>query len=176
MPLLCRNRRLELRLAPCWMAGRQASLDWLMPLPTIWPEWLLFPGLEGLAGDDNTKRKKNEAGLAAKTGDVPVRLADAERDGHDRPETDKAVTGSNRQDSLLSVGGDFMVEGQSAGSPTNGFWGDADLLFCRDGKWRPVEPGLEPLAHRPAARMGRLRAYGNAIVPQAAAVFIRACM
>lgn len=105
-----------------------------------------------------------------------VGMADTERDGHDRPETDKAVTGSNRQDSLLSVGGDFMAEGQSAGRPTNGFWGDADWLFCRDGKWRPVEPGLEPLAHRPAARMGRLRAYGNAIVPQAAAAFIKACM
>ncbi len=56
--------------------------------------------------------------------------------------------------------------------PTNGFWGAADWLFCRDGKWRPVEPGTSPLAHGAAARVGRLRGYGNAIVAQAAQAFI----
>ncbi|EAT9984044.1 DNA cytosine methyltransferase, partial [Salmonella enterica] len=25
--------------------------------------------------------------------------------------------------------------------PVNGYWRDADWLFCRDGKWRPVKPG-----------------------------------
>ena len=59
-------------------------------------------------------------------------------------------------------------------SPTNGFWGVADWLGCRDGKWRPVEPGTFPLAHGAPGRVGRLRAYGNAIVPQVAAEVIRA--
>ena len=58
--------------------------------------------------------------------------------------------------------------------PANGFWGSADWLGCTDGKWRPVEPGTFPLAHGIPNRVGRLRAYGNAIVPQAAAEFIRA--
>ncbi|MFG1454559.1 DNA cytosine methyltransferase [Xanthobacter sp. V2C-8] len=53
-------------------------------------------------------------------------------------------------------------------------WADPDWLFCRDGKWRPVEPGTFPLAHGVPARVGRLRAYGNAIAPQVAAEFIRA--
>ncbi|HBQ2427569.1 TPA: DNA cytosine methyltransferase [Klebsiella aerogenes] len=72
----------------------------------------------------------------------------------------------------------------------NGFWRDADWLFCRDGKWRPVEPGTFPLVDGATARMGRvepgvarvassnrvgrLKGYGNAINAQAAAAFIRA--
>jgi DNA (cytosine-5)-methyltransferase 1 len=58
--------------------------------------------------------------------------------------------------------------------PTNGLWSDADWLHCRDGKWRPVEPGTFPLAHGAAARVGRLRGYGNAIVAPAAQAFIEA--
>ena len=56
--------------------------------------------------------------------------------------------------------------------PTNGFWGAADWLHCRDAKWRPVEPGTFPLAHGAPARVGRLRAYGNAINRWVAATFI----
>jgi len=51
----------------------------------------------------------------------------------------------------------------------------ADWIECRDGKWRPVEPGTFPLAHGIPGRVGLLRGYGNAIVPQDAEVFIRAC-
>jgi len=58
--------------------------------------------------------------------------------------------------------------------PTNGLWSDADWLHCRDGKWRPIEPGTFPLAHGAAARVGRLRGYGNAIVAPAAQAFIEA--
>lgn len=58
--------------------------------------------------------------------------------------------------------------------PVNGFWRGADWLFCRDGKWRAVAPGSFPLAHGIPSRVGRLRACGNAIVPQAAAAFILA--
>ena len=61
-------------------------------------------------------------------------------------------------------------------SATNGHWRDADWLFCRDGKWRPVEPGTSPLAHGAAARVGRLRGYGNAIVAQTAQAFIESVM
>lgn len=65
------------------------------------------------------------------------------------------------------------VQDQGAG-PVNGLWADADWLFCRDGKWRPVEPGTFPLAHGAPSRVGRLRAYGNAINAEAAAHFIAA--
>jgi len=54
------------------------------------------------------------------------------------------------------------------------FWSAADWLPCRDGKSRRVEPGTFPLAHGVSAHVGRLRGYGNAIVPQVAAAFITA--
>jgi DNA (cytosine-5)-methyltransferase 1 len=60
--------------------------------------------------------------------------------------------------------------------PINGLWRDADWLGCRDGKWRPVEPGTFPLAHGAAARVGRLRGYGNAIVAPQAQAFVEAVM
>jgi len=61
-------------------------------------------------------------------------------------------------------------------SPLNGFWRDADWLLCRDGKWRPVEPGTFPLAHGITNRVGRLRAYGNAICAEAAVEFVKIAM
>jgi DNA (cytosine-5)-methyltransferase 1 len=61
-------------------------------------------------------------------------------------------------------------------SPLNGYWGNAEWLWCTDDKLRPVEPGTFPLAHGIPARMGRVRGYGNAIVPQVAAEVIKAYM
>lgn len=78
-------------------------------------------------------------------------------------------------------GKDTMSETTGSGcdcytKPTNGHWRDADWLLCRDGKWRPVEPGTFPLADGIAGRVGKLRAYGNAIVAPVAEEFIRAYM
>lgn len=63
---------------------------------------------------------------------------------------------------------------QPAPHATDGFWADADWIPCADGKIRPVEPGTFPLAHGATARVGRLRAYGNAIVRPQAAIFLEA--
>jgi DNA (cytosine-5)-methyltransferase 1 len=74
-----------------------------------------------------------------------------------------------------------LLEYQGSGAghrpgPVNGFWRASDWLYCRDDKWRPVEPGTFPLAHGTPARVGRLRAYGNAICAQQAQAFIEAAM
>lgn len=69
---------------------------------------------------------------------------------------------------------------RSFGPPgaVRGFWQDAEWIYCADrgGVWRPVEPGTFPLAHGAPARVGRLRAYGNAINAVQAQIFIEECM
>ncbi len=90
--------------------------------------------------------------------------------GHASPEREQRG-GEQRQQP--EDGG--SVQGERPG-PVNGFWRAADWLLCRDGKWRPVEPGTFPLAHGAPARVGRLRAYGNAINAQQAQIFIEECM
>lgn len=67
------------------------------------------------------------------------------------------------------------ARGLASGSANSdhGGWESADWLGCRDSKFRPVEPGTQPLANGIPARVGRLRGYGNAIVPQVAAAFIQ---
>ena len=49
-----------------------------------------------------------------------------------------------------------------------------DWLFCRDGKWRPVEPGTLPLVATHPSRVGSLRAYGNALDLGTAQGFVEA--
>lgn len=53
-------------------------------------------------------------------------------------------------------------------------WARFEVVHCRDGKARRFEPGSFPLAHGVPGRVGLLRGYGNAIVPQVAAEFIQA--
>jgi DNA (cytosine-5)-methyltransferase 1 len=57
-----------------------------------------------------------------------------------------------------------------------GAWSRFDAIPCADGKARRVESGTFPLAHGVPARVGKLRAYGNAIVPEAAATFVEAVL
>lgn len=128
--------------------------------------------LEGHAGNgDGSGGRTRAAGPASEAG-YAIGLAD----------DDEARCGEQRSarlptDCNTSRGHDADGRGTHDGpGPTNGQWRDADWLFCRDGKWRPVEPGSFPLAHGAPARVGRLRGYGNAIVAQAAAEVIRAYM
>lgn len=63
---------------------------------------------------------------------------------------------------------------QGSGEGRESFWADVEWIPCRDGKARPVKPGIFPLAHGVSNRVGTLRGAGNAIVPQAAAEVIAA--
>ncbi|MCD9572172.1 DNA cytosine methyltransferase [Pseudomonas protegens] len=97
------------------------------------------------------------------------RLADLHGDRCNQAGQCGATTGNDGSFGDCSSATRFATAG-----PVNGLWADADWLFCRDGKWRPVEPGTFPLAHGAASRVGRLRAYGNAINAEAATQFIAA--
>ena len=152
-------------------------------------------------------RNGTDAGWPQGAGDAEGRigarlLADSKSDGR----------GEEREDARRFVAGDRQ-EGVTAGlmpscgsnrpHPTNGFWSNPDWLYCRDGKWRPVEPGTFPLAHglprglgtssaelrrlaemagldgkslarAKAYRVGTLGGYGNAINIEQTTEFVRA--
>lgn len=68
-------------------------------------------------------------------------------------------------------------QNQRRGQLASGYssaWSAARIINCADGKARRIEPSSFPLAHGIPCRVGRLRGYGNAIVPQVAAQFIQA--
>lgn len=122
---------------------------------------------EGIRGAQG----KDERGACERTGDacdsVTIgRLADCGGIGRGT----RGIWHNSGDDGaqLAADGGDDRPDA------TDSPWRFADWLHCRDDKWRPVGPGTFPLAHGVSARVGRLRGYGNAIVPQAAAEFIGA--
>lgn len=55
----------------------------------------------------------------------------------------------------------------------NSFWDRGQFIECPDGKKRLVEPSIRLLANGVSGRVVKLRALGNAIVPQVAAAFIK---
>lgn len=107
----------------------------------------------------------------------PAGLAGGLADGDGRLASDGALQ-RGRQHRLEPQNGEagvFVKGAEPAGTDaTDGVWRDPDWLLCRDGRWRPVEPGTFPLADGIPGRMGLLRGYGNAIVPPLAAEFVRA--
>ncbi len=54
--------------------------------------------------------------------------------------------GRNEGDGLSAAGSQSGI-GHNRPGPLHGFWRDADWLFCRDERWRPVEPIDERMAY-----------------------------
>ncbi|EAR4060384.1 DNA cytosine methyltransferase [Salmonella enterica] len=148
------------------------------------------PGLERHFRDDSAEGRQRQAGPATTAG-VHDGLADTDNEQHSISISrcgHEYVSTGRQQDPAAFAG----LRGDYRALEVNGFWRDADWLLCRDGKWRPVEPGTFPLVDGAAARLGRvepgvarvassnrvgrLKGYGNAINAQAAAEFIRAYM
>jgi site-specific DNA-cytosine methylase len=124
---------------------------------------------------------------------APGGMADSEQCSDRREAASTDHIGSQTYRSADQRGGHSGSLVQRPG-PTNGQWADADWLGCTDGKWRPVEPKSSALAPRlprgvgsvcadpefyakrenQGSRVGRLKGYGNAIVPAQAAEFVAA--
>ena len=123
----------------------------------------------GNTGSDAQSR----SGLGS--GSLSVQLGHA---NHSRLEVgrnglDELLNPEGRQTAQRSTGLSSLPSGTG---PVNGRWAGADWISCQDNKWRPIEPGLEPLVDGAPSRVGRLRAYGNAINVEAAHEFIASYM
>lgn len=140
--------------------------------------------LERLANNNNNNNKRLErrrgvqecsSQLPAGESSLADRMAGSSHDGRrkERPDRRGLVIGDYTEG--------FAPGPESSGinmrtGPTNSFWRNPDWLLCRDDKWRPVEPGTQPLAHGVPNRVGRLRGFGNAINAETAAEILRAYM
>jgi len=131
---------------------------------------LWFVGMEYGAGNGWDKRRTESSGRRAASRCSDGWLADADDAGLE------GWLGVPERTDQRAAGAHGLADGERRACPTDGFWRDADWLFCRDGRWRPVEPGPFPLAHGATARVGRLRAYGNAIVAPLAQTFVETVM
>ncbi len=150
--------------------------------------------------DDRTETGRQQGDRQFEYGGTGSWMADSERAGlerHARNVADRSEprwidahapgsTSESGGDSRLSDAGcvppwraarPCEKEGRGAFGEFTGYsfggWGD-NWIGCADGKARRIESGLEPLAHGIPGRVGKLRGYGNAIVPALAAEFVMA--
>ncbi|WP_454865308.1 DNA cytosine methyltransferase [Pseudomonas rhizophila] len=134
--------------------------------------WVADANSQGLAGRGGNPLQRG-AERPAGPGRLAGSLADA--DGLARRQGRAQHGGRDQGGNAQPWSGPGSSELPDLGSgPVNGLWRNADWLHCRDGKWRPVEPGTFPLAHGAPSRVGRLRAYGNGLNAEAATQFIAA--
>jgi len=131
----------------------------------------------GMADNPSERRERRGTSEAGASGaiepqrfrDAGIGMADGDNDGCRAP----GDVGRNEPERDAQPSRAIRLERPG---PINGFWRDADWLHCRDERWRPVEPGSFPLAYGVAARVGRLRGYGNTIIAPLATAFIESVM
>lgn len=116
----------------------------------------ISPRLEGQCGDVDHSHQPGwlssfETGSVAEAGGLGGSVANAER-------------------GMCDGGSNVAQRGSQRRNATR--WSGAGWITAADGKARRFEPSIRLLANGVSARVGKLRAYGNAIVPQVAAEVI----
>ena len=185
------ERQLWTGSAPCQpfsVAGKGAGINdprHLWPhffrlIAAVRPPVVMGEQVAGAAGYgwlDGVRADLETEGYASRGVDIPACAVDAPHirsrlywvasdvaDAECRGREGRAIPTANEAAVISSENG--------AGS----FWSDHIWLTGSDGKARRAQPGIPLLAYGIPNRVGRLRAYGNAIVPQVAAEVIKAFM
>lgn len=145
----------------------------------------------GRARPGSSQSEEWRSNLVAARRSSPSGMADSNSNGAERAGREEQFVVSGCASRVVGVAHDARREGRgllgtdqdgrggserAAGtpSPVNGFWRDAEWVYCRDDLYRSTRPGAFPLAHGSAARILRLRGYGDGIVAPGAEEFIRA--
>lgn len=141
-------------------ANDTRSQGWEL-LPERTDQWLA--GSHGVADTDSMCREVDTHSRGRSEGSAPRQVAGpiGASDG------DMAIA------DIISSG----EEWEQRGRQQCGLSGDSqafDWVIGADGKARRVKPGIRLLANGVPARVGKLRAFGNAIYPPIAAAFIKA--
>lgn len=114
--------------------------------------------------EENVRRRVEKVGGSSSTGGL------GNADGQGSGRNSRAVFGEKEEGSSKRQ----AVRRELDKFELTSFWGDFDIVWCKDGKSRRIESRSHPLAYGVPARVGKLSAYGNAIVPQVAAQFVMA--
>ena len=69
-----------------------------------------------------------------------------------------------------------QAAGAGSGDGRRNPWAAVEWLACSDGKARPAQSGVRPLAPRAPGSVGQVRAYGNGLCLEQAATFVEAVM
>ena len=161
-----------------WVAERLADAERA--------KWRALDSARGTARSDSRGPKDGQEGAGrTRSGGEDGGLADATSQrrwsGTNRRDGTEVVNGGGLGDAVLlgRVEERQDTGGRSERGATEGReqrpWDNSGLIGCADGHARRIpQSGIFPLAHGVPGRVGKLRAYGNAICPQVAAVFIRA--
>lgn len=153
-------------------------------------------GLEGFAWDGSTTEGWSQPDRSAATACRGSMLADSDigtgRQGYSIDARSNHGSGAHvgtgphgssagssgivADGNLISASEERSTRSRELGRTGGDSWACDSWIIGHDGKARRVEPGIRLLAHGVPARVGKLRAYGNAIVPQVAAEVISAYM
>ena len=125
-------------------------------------------------GDADGARADAYAAKGASRAPIGERSGGSDVANADSPERRAAAEG-RRHDDDRSDAGRKEATGRHQFYRAS-FWSDAEWRRGADDKERRVKPGVRLLVDGVSNRVGRLRGYGNAIVPQVAAEFIKACV